>query len=252
MKLKLDENGNAVLKDGHPVYVHDDGTEAAFDAAAAASTIKARNAEAKANRERAEAAETKLKAFDGIDDAEAARKALGVVKNLDDKKLVDAGEVERLKAEILKTAQEKIAAAEAKAATVEQQLHKEIVGGAFSRSKFIADKLAIPADIVQATFGQHFKVGENGKLVATDAQGNPITSKTRMGEPADFDEAMETIVGSYAHRDAILKADNKSGSGTRNTDGGSGGGKSMKRAAFEALDPAGRMKHMTDGGTIVD
>lgn len=32
MKLKLDDNGNAVLQDGKPVYVHDDGKEIAFDA----------------------------------------------------------------------------------------------------------------------------------------------------------------------------------------------------------------------------
>ena len=29
MKLKLDENGNAALSDGKPVYVHDDGREVA-------------------------------------------------------------------------------------------------------------------------------------------------------------------------------------------------------------------------------
>lgn len=57
MKLKLDDQGHAVLQDGHPVYIHDDGKESPFDAAATLATIKARNAEAKANRERAEAAD---------------------------------------------------------------------------------------------------------------------------------------------------------------------------------------------------
>ena len=32
MKLKLDENNNVVVKDGMPVYVHEDGKEIPFDA----------------------------------------------------------------------------------------------------------------------------------------------------------------------------------------------------------------------------
>ena len=99
VKLKLDEQGNAVLQDGKPVYVHDDGKEVPFDAPGAMAKIASLNAEAKTHREAKEAAEAKLKAFDGIEDAEAAKKALATVKNLDDKKLVDAGEVEKLKAE---------------------------------------------------------------------------------------------------------------------------------------------------------
>ena len=67
MKLKLDDKGNVVLQDGKPVYVKDDGSEVAFDAAGTVSTIARLNGEAKGNRERAESAEGKLKAFDGID-----------------------------------------------------------------------------------------------------------------------------------------------------------------------------------------
>jgi len=57
MKLKLDDQGHAVLQNGMPVYIHDDGKESPFDAAAAAQAIKDRNAEARTNRERAEKAE---------------------------------------------------------------------------------------------------------------------------------------------------------------------------------------------------
>jgi hypothetical protein len=35
VKLKLTKDGHAVVKNGHPVYVHDDGSEEAFDAPAA-------------------------------------------------------------------------------------------------------------------------------------------------------------------------------------------------------------------------
>ena len=40
MKLKLDENNFAVLQDGKPVYLHDDGREIAFDGAQAFGKIK--------------------------------------------------------------------------------------------------------------------------------------------------------------------------------------------------------------------
>lgn len=74
MKLKLDENGNAVLQDGKPVYVHDDGKEVAFDAPGTVATITRLNSEAKGHRERAENAEKAVKAFEGIDDPAAAKK----------------------------------------------------------------------------------------------------------------------------------------------------------------------------------
>ena len=75
MKLKLDEQGNAVLQDGKPVYVHDDGKEIPFDAPAAMQKISGLNTEAKQHREAKGTAEAKLKAFDGIEDAAAALKA---------------------------------------------------------------------------------------------------------------------------------------------------------------------------------
>ena len=101
MKLKIDEQGHAVLQDGKPVYVHDDGKEVPFDAEQAVTKIASLNAEAKQHREAKEAAEAKLKAFDGVD-VDKAKQALETVANLDAKKLIDAGEVEKVKAEMAK------------------------------------------------------------------------------------------------------------------------------------------------------
>lgn len=219
MKLKIDENGNAVLQDGKPVYVHDDGKEVAFDAPATVATITRLNAEAKTHREGKEAAEKLLKGFDGIEDPAAARKALETLANLDAKKLVDAGEIEKVKSEISKAFQAQLDEANTKAQTLEQQLYGEKIGGSFARSKVIAEKLAVPADMVQATFGNRFKI-EDGKVVAYDANGNKIFSRARPGELADFDEALETLVDSYPHKDHILKSSGANGGGAPN-----GGGK---------------------------
>lgn len=252
MKLKLDEQGHVVVQDGKPVYVHDDGKEIPFDAPAAMTKISALNGEAKAHRERAESAEAKAKLFEGIEDPKKAMEALQTVANLDAKKLVDAGEIEKVKGEISKAYQSQLDEVTAKAKTLEEQLYGEKIGGAFSRSKLIAEKLAIPADMVQARFGQQFKV-EDGKTVAYDAHGNKIYSRARPGELADFDEALESLIEQYPHRDHILKSSGASGGGAQG--GGNGGGagkKTLTRSQFDALSPADKMAHVKTGGAVTD
>lgn len=221
MKLKLDENGSAILQDGKPVYVHDDGKEVAFDAAGTVATISRLNGEAKSHRERAEAAEKIAKAFEGIDDAEAARKALETVRNLDDKKLVDAGEVEKVKAEAIKAVEERFAPVVEEHKKLQGELYQERIGGAFSRSAMIQEKFAIPADLVQARFGDAFKI-EDGKVVAYDQAGNKIYSRANPGEEAGFEEALDIIVDQYPYKEHILKGSGATGGG--GTNGTKGGG----------------------------
>lgn len=249
MKLKLDAAGNVALQDGKPVYVKDDGSELAFDAASTLATISRLNGEAKGNRERAEAAEAKLKPFEGLD-SERARKALETVQNLDNKKLIDAGEAEKVRAEISKSYEQKLAEAMKATQTLEQQLHTAKIGGNFAGSAFIKDKLAIPADMVQAAFGARFGL-KDGKVVATTPDGNTIYSASRPGEIADFDEALEVLVKAYPHRDAIMKGTGSSGI-EKKTGGGGGSGKTITRAAFEALDPAAKAQTMAEKTAITD
>ena len=233
MKLKVDEKGNAVVVDGKPVYVHDDGKEIPFDALSTIATIGRLNAEAKGHREAKEAAQEKLKLFEGIDDPEFARKAMQTVKNLDMKKLVDSGEVEKVKAEIAKSYQKELDEIKNKNKELETQLYAEKIGGAFARSQFIEEKLIIPPDWVQAKFGNLFAV-ENGKVVATDLNGNKIYSHARPGEFADFDEALETIIEQYPRKDEILKASNSKGGDAHKNKGTTGN--SLKRSEMSTKD----------------
>lgn len=211
MKLKLDENGNVVVQEGKPVYVHDDGKELPFDASAAMQKIGTLNAEAKQHREAKEAAESKLKAFDGIDDVALAKKAVETMKHLDDKKLIDAGEAEKVKSEAIKLYEEKLAAAEAEKVKIQQQFHSELIGGSFARSKVIADKLAIPVEVAQAFFGRHFAISDEGQVIAKDAHGNEIYSRVTPGAKANFDEALETLIDAYPNKANILKGSGSSG-----------------------------------------
>lgn len=255
MPFKFDANGAIVLQEVNgqklPVFVHADGKEVAFDGDSTISTISRLNGEAKGHRERAEAAETTLKGFEGISDPAAARKAMETVKNLDDKKLVDAGEVERIRAEAIKSVRGEFEPIVQERDTLKNELYGEKIGGAFARSKFISDKVAIPADFVQATFGKHFAV-DGGKVIAKDANGQPMFSRTRHGEPADFEEALEILVDSHPHKNSILKGSGASGSGAGGNSAGSGGQRTMARAQFESLDPAGRSAAIKGGATITD
>ncbi len=251
MKLKLDENGHVVVADGKPVYTHDDGKEIPFDAPQAMSKIRDLNGESRSHRERAEAAESVVKAFEGID-PEAARKAMDTIANIDQKKLVDAGQIDQVRAEISKVYDQKLADQKKITERLERDIRNEKIGGSFARSKLIADKLAIPADMVEAKFGSAFKL-EDGKVVAYGADGNKVFSRINPGSVADFDEALELIIEQYPNRDHILKGTGASGSGAQGGgSGGASGQKQINRASFDALNPAKQMEHIKGGGTITD
>jgi hypothetical protein len=250
MPFKYDAEGRIVVQEVNgqklPVFVHADGKESPFDGDGTIGTITRLNGEAKTHREAKEAAEARAKLFEGIEDADAARKALETVKNIKDGDLIAAGKVEEIKAAARRTAEEQVEAANkqfvaelAKTKTerdaLQNQLYDEKIGGSFDRSKFIAEKLAIPGDIAKAAFGRAFKI-EDGNTVAYDASGNKIFSRTRIGELANFDEALETLVENYPYRDQIMKGSGASGSGAQGG-GGSGGKKTYTRADFNSLDP---------------
>ena len=238
-----------VNEQGLPLYIHDDGKEVAHDAAQTVATISRLNGEAKTNRERYEKAESTLKAFEGIEDPAAAKKALETLKNFDDKKLVDAGEVEKIKLEAIKAVEDKYAPIVQERDAFQSQLHNELIGGGFARSKYIQENIAVPVDMIQATFGKNFQI-ENGKVVAVGVDGQKIYSRTRPGEIADFDEALETLVGGYQHKDSILKGGQGSGGGFQGNGGQGGGVKTMSRQQFDSLDPIGRAQFARDGGQI--
>jgi len=255
VKLKLDDQGHVVVQDGKPVYVHDDGKEVAFDAPGTVSTISRLNGEAKSHRERAEAAEQALKGFEGITDPAAALKALSTVKNLDDKRLVDAGEVEKVKAEAIKAIEDRYAPMVKENETLKGQLNSHLIGGAFASSKFIAEKFAAegPAgvEIARALFGNSLKV-EDGKVVGYDAQGNKLYSRARPGELASAEEAIELLVDSYPHKNSILKGSGANGGGAGHGGGNGGGKKTMSREQFNQVDPAMRAQFLKEGGTLTE
>lgn len=256
MKLKLDAAGNAVLQEVNgvkmPVYVHDDGKESPFDAAATVQSLSSRMAQNQRVEDENKTLKATLEKFKDIKDPAAALKALDTVKDLDLKKLVDAGELDRVKKEVSSVYDEKLAESAKTIEGLNDRLYKTIITNAFANSK-VRDKLAVPMDLIQARFGEHFGVDAD-KVYATDAKGNRIYSKSSPGDLASFDEALLSLVEQHPDKDVLLRGAGASGSGSSNGGNGGGGqgGKSMSRASFDALNPVERSQRMREGFVITE
>ncbi len=268
MKLKtvvIEGKTYAEVQDDKPVIVDDDGKDVAFDLAHTRTTISRLNGESKTQREAREAAEAKLKAYEGIDDADSARRALETVKNLKEGELLTAGQVQEIKDAARRAADEQVSAAakehakKLKLAETDRDrfkgdLDSTLLGLAFTQSKFITERSAVPAAMMKAQFGSNFKF-EDGKMIAHYPNGEKIFSVARPGDPANFDEAIETLVEQYPYRDSILKGTGSTGGGSRGSvASGGGSGRTMTMSAFNALHPAQQAQIMSgkDRPTLVE
>ena len=228
---KTDDAGNIIARDGNPVWVDSNGAEMTLER----DTVSRLNAEAKAHREAKEAAETRLKAFEGLD-ASKAREALETVKNIDLKKMIDSGKLEEVRKELTTQFQTQIAEKDKAYADLRTEYDNTRISNIFAGSEFIRTRVAVPADMFEATFKGNFKI-EDGKIVVKDKAGNQLMSKKKIGEYADPDEALELLIEQHPQKDVILKANGQSGSGNRGNggNGGGGNGKTMKRSEYDGL-----------------
>ena len=229
---KTDDDGNIVVKDGNPVWVDSNGREGTVGV----DTIGRLNAENKTFRERAETAEAALKPFEGLDPA-AARSAVDTVAALGEGGVVDSAKLESITAQIKAQYEAQITDLNGQLGNVTSQLNNTVLSAAFGGSEFINKNIAVPADLFQASFAKNFKV-ENGNIIPIDAKGEPIYSKKRFGEVADFEEGISILVDGYANKDRILKAPSGGGSGSGGQGGGRGASSVVRRSDFEGMAPA--------------
>lgn len=226
---KMDANGNLELKDGNPILITATGLEQTVDG----TTISRLNGEAREHREKKEAAEAKLKQFEGLDPVKA-KEALETVGKIDQKKLVDAGQIDQVRAEISQQFTEKLTAAETFNKTLQSKLENMEISNVFSNSELLRDGIAVPRDMVEATLRGNFKV-EDGKVVVFGKDGNRLYSKDRAGEFATPEEGLRQLLEAHPAKDSILKADVGSGSGNQGGGGASGKARTMSRADFSKL-----------------
>jgi hypothetical protein len=208
----------AVILEGMPVLVYDDGREAPLDFVHLIGSVKTTSNERDKLREKVAAAETAAKAFEGLDVAEA-RKALETVKTLSAKQLENAAEVKRIQDEAQTTLREQLATKEAEHKTTVEKLTGDLnevtLSSSFGNSKFVADKMARPIPLIRSYFGPYFTVQDGAVVTLVD--GKPLMSKQRPGEYANFDEALEYRVMSDPFKDDWIKGPNSAGGGAQTT-----------------------------------
>ena len=240
MELKIVEGQVALqeTEDGKnlPVYVNQDGKEIPFDAAASMEKIKALNAESASRRLKIEELEGKFKEFDCFD-LDKAKKALETVANLDDKKLIDAGDIEKLKEKYTTAFEQKEKAAQQRHLEELQKLNSSIeksqdtirrlvVTNHFSRSPYFTGekpKTILPPDMASDYFGKYFEVKENndGEMsLVGKYNGETIISSDpkNFGSPAPFEEAIAHIIDNYPMRDRILRTSGGGSGGSGNSE----------------------------------
>lgn len=240
---KLDKDNKIEMKDGNPIWVDVNGGEITMEG----GTIARLNGEAKTLRTRAETAEAAINAFKDIDPV-AAKKAIETMKNIDAKKLIDAGEVEKVKEEIKAQFTVQLAEKDKAIGTLSSDLDTLRIDNIFAQSPFIRDRIATPPDMFQATFRTNFKI-KDGKVEAYDKAGNPLMSTTRFGERADPDEALEILVNAHPQKAMILKASDATGSGNNGVGGNRGGSRVIKRVDFDKMTPADQSINAAKAGT---
>lgn len=212
--LKLGDNGNPLVTDGQ-----NDPFE--LDALHLYSKVPELNKEAEKHRKKAKETQDQLESlkqqFDGIEDPEKAREALKTMQNLEDKKLIDAGEVDKIKKSVADAYEKQIQEKDKYLQEKDSHIYKLLVSNQFANSKVVNEKTVLPPDMAEAYFGKHFKI-EDGQVVGYLGD-DKIYSKQKPGEIAPFEEALQTIIDQYPMKDRILKAPS-SGGGTKPGDGG--------------------------------
>ncbi len=220
--------------DGNPVWIDDKGKELAVNG----GRIPELMTEAAKHRRDKEAAEARLTAFGDLDPAKA-REAIEKLALVDQGQLVQAGKVEEVRNSLKADFQSKLDAKDAEVKRLADEAKRDKLATAFATSPFIKDKIAFGPDLVQNMLGNHFDV-KDGKVVAIDANGTPITSQKVFGEIASFDEAIEAIISSRPDKDALLRGSKGGGTGGDHNGGGSGVKRVVTRAQEKAFSPQER------------
>lgn len=255
-KVKTDDNGTVVLKDGIPVWVNEeDGRESAVDVGELHGKLLTKGREAQGYQKELKALKERYAAVDGIDDltqfVSDATKARETVAALEEKDLRKAETVEKIKNDMrtqLSEREQKLRTEydeklKERDATIEgqlKQISELMIDSQFDTCPLFSGPEPVTllgADVAKSHFRRHFKLEkqEDGsqKVVARWPDGQPITKADAWDEPAPFDEAIQRIWEKYPDKDRY----------TRSKGGGSGATGGTKVSSGKAI-PLSQLREM--------
>lgn len=254
--VKVGEVEYVEARNGKPLYVEDDGAVVEGDLPYAVGKVKELSQERETLKGQLATATAALEPWKGQDPSKV-KAALELAANIDAKKLIDAGEVEKVKEQVAagyKTQIETLTteqktALDAANARLAKHMRLSALGAAEYR-KQLQEGLR-PVDIMDRVFGDYF-VPEGDRLVAV-VNGQRLMSRKRPGDPADVEEALEMIVSNRADKESLLAPVGADGGGSRRTEPASStnGSKTMTRAQFGALSSEKKAEFGHTGGQIV-
>lgn len=237
MPWKVDENGALIVENDNPVWIYEggekDGKEAPVEFPKLLSSITRLTAESMERKTKINDYKAKLAPIEeaGIEDVaefvKNANTAIDTVQNLEDKKLVDAGEIDKLKEnyrqsydakmEALKKSHlDEIAKRDEKISSQDTNIRNLVIKGAFESSEFLRESTVLLPDMAYTYFGDKFDVevvDDQLTGFAKDKEGNKLMSLINPGEIASPMEAIEILVSEHPQKDRILKMD-ANGAGT--------------------------------------
>lgn len=252
MPWKRNDDGTLVIDDNNPVRLDGDGKEYPMPDKALDTTLSnlsKANGESAERKRKLRELEQKFEPLKDIEDfagwQKSAQEALEIVSNLDDKKLIDSGEVEKVKKSISESYENKIKSitdsyetklgdASKVLETKDKQLRQKIIFEEITKSEELKKTFYgnLPGDAV-AVFGPHFDFDEDGKPFA-HVDGVKILSDENPGEVANIDEAIRKIINKRPDKDSIYLAQ-PGGGGTPP------GGAPLSSTAWRNLPPAERL-----------
>lgn len=224
--IKTDEKGLPLVYDDN----RDDAEPFGLDGIGLHSKVPSLQTESRDRKKALKAAKEELEKYTELEiDAEKypawkekADKALDVMQNLDDKKLIEANKVDEIKQQVRDelTAEKDRVEKQFKKLLQEKndqvkqtssQIRELVVDNQFHSSKYIGDDLVITPKMARKIFGENFKVetADNKTMAVGYMDSEPIMSRSNVGQYASFDEALKQMIESDADRDAYIRVDSK-------------------------------------------
>jgi hypothetical protein len=180
----------------------------------------------------------KLKTFEerfGDLDPDQAKKALELMRNIDQKELIKAGEKDAAIKQAIESKEKeytpKLKSFEQKLSelTIELQrkdsiISKQMIEGQLSSNQYLNKTTRTTPDVRASILGKHFRIEDVGgelRPVAYKSDGEKLYSPINPGHLCTFDEAVEILWNSYQNKDVYAVTAN-SGSGSTGNPGGHG------------------------------
>ena len=265
MAWDVDENGVMRLVDGNPVWVSETGEKKTVDYQAMSRRLSEVNAESKTRKEKLRALEERYALLADIEDLPAflneANKAVEMMRNAPDRdKAIEEQVKNRLDA-MAQPLKAQIEARDRKLAEKEKALSETLArcNSAMVKTDVLNSRLlnerVKPEDrpFIQRELMRSGTVGDDGRVVYRFDGEEMIYG--RNGDAATVDEAALAILKRLGIDPAVKLISQSGASGTGAPPGGAhgaGGPKVMRRADFEKLDPAWKVRRMREGWTVTD